>query len=133
MFKNDTLHGWAGGTGLVKTDDGGGAIIYIGIKSSSTFATAFELKQNYPNPFNPSTNISFEIKKNSKVSLKIFDIKGAEVDELIDYEKYQIGTYTINYEADEDLSSGIYFYQLTAWTEDNKEIFIDTRKMILLK
>jgi hypothetical protein len=133
IFFVDTLNGWAGGTGLVKTDDGGGTIIYIGIKSSSTFATAFELRQNYPNPFNPSTNISFEIKKNSKVSLKIFDIKGAEVDELIDYEKYQIGTYTINYEADEDLSSGIYFYQLTAWTEDNKEIFIDTRKMILLK
>ncbi|MCI0448272.1 MAG: T9SS type A sorting domain-containing protein [Chlorobi bacterium] len=129
----DTLNGWAGTNILIHTTDAGGPITYIGIEPNSNLIPAFNLKQNNPNPFNPSTNIRFEITKPSRVSLQIFDILGEEVDELLDYEKHSAGSYDITYEAGDDLASGIYFYRMTAWTEDKKEIFIDSKKMILIK
>src|SRR4030095_7169606 len=129
-LRNDTSNAWAGQ--IMHTTDGGGPITYIGISPIGSVVPSFALKQNYPNPFNPSTNITFEVTKNSKISLKIFNMLGEEIEEIIDYEKHNTGTYTVNYNADE-LASGVYFYQMTAWTEDKKEIFIDTKKMILLK
>jgi hypothetical protein len=132
MLRADTAHGWGGGIGFIKTADGGGPITYTGIKSSSTFATAFDLKQNYPNPFNPSTTIEFEVQKPSRISLKVFSIDGREVDELLDYEKFTEGYYYVDFNAG-NLASGVYLYQITGWTEDKKEIFIDTKKMILVK
>jgi photosystem II stability/assembly factor-like uncharacterized protein len=128
----DSLKGWAGTSILIHTTDGGGPITYIGIKSSSTFVTSFDLKQNYPNPFNPSTSIDFEVQKPSRISLKIFSIDGREVEELLDYEKFSAGYHYVDFNAG-DLSSGVYLYQMTGWTEDKNEIFIDTKKMVLLK
>jgi len=135
ILKGDTLRGWAGRQLLVRTTDGGGPIIYtgIGINPNSGVVPSFELKQNYPNPFNPSTKIVFDVTRNSKISLRIFNMLGEEIDELIDYEKHSAGTYKVSYEADNEMPSGVYFYQITAWTENGKEIFIDSRKMILLK
>jgi len=135
MFRNNTSLGWMGSNGMIKTTDGGGPIIYsgIGINPNSGVIPSFNLKQNYPNPFNPSTNITFDVTRNSKISLKIFNMLGEEIDELIDYEDHNTGTFTVNYETHDDMPSGVYFYQITAWTENKKEIFIDTKKMILIK
>ncbi len=85
----------------------------------------FELKQNYPNPFNPSTNISFLIPKSGLVTLKIFNIIGEEVAELLNEFK-EAGNYEINFSAD-NLTTGIYIAQLS--TGNN----IQTIKMSLLK
>jgi hypothetical protein len=85
----------------------------------------FSLTQNYPNPFNPTTMISFSLPNESNVSLKIFDISGKEVADLIN-DNFQSGNYSVSFDAGQ-LASGIYFYQLTA---DN---FVQTRKMMLLK
>jgi choice-of-anchor B domain-containing protein len=85
----------------------------------------FELKQNYPNPFNPSTNISFLIPEPGLVTLKIFNIIGQEVAELINEFK-EVGNYEINFSAD-NLTTGIYFAKLTAGNN------IQTIKMNLLK
>ncbi|RPI13507.1 MAG: T9SS C-terminal target domain-containing protein, partial [Ignavibacteriae bacterium] len=92
-----------------------------------------ELKQNYPNPFNPSTTIEFTIMKSSDISLRIYDIKGELVEELLDYERFAPGDYYVDYQSSKSLSSGVYLYQMTAWTENRKEIFIDAKKMIILK
>ncbi|MCB9250036.1 MAG: T9SS type A sorting domain-containing protein [Ignavibacteriales bacterium] len=81
----------------------------------------FALGQNYPNPFNPSTTIEFSIPKTSFVSLKVYDILGREVSNLIS-ELKNAGNYNINFNADNFLSSGLYFYQLKV---DN---FIETKK-----
>ncbi|MBO6584769.1 MAG: T9SS type A sorting domain-containing protein [Gracilimonas sp.] len=83
------------------------------------------LNQNYPNPFNPSTTISFDIPYSAFVTLKVFDITGREVRTLISERKIS-GEHKVVWNAQE-LSSGIYFYQIKT------EFFNKTKKMILLK
>lgn len=85
----------------------------------------FRLVQNYPNPFNPSTTISFNIAQRSNVSLKVYNITGKEVATLVNGEK-EPGSYRVNFNA-EKLSSGIYFYKISAGN------FTSVRKMILIK
>ena len=87
--------------------------------------TEFSLQQNYPNPFNPSTKIKFSILKTSKVTIKIYDILGNEIETLVNEEK-PTGTYEITWYA-ENLTSGVYFYQLRTGE------FLETKKMILIK
>ncbi|MBK8984270.1 MAG: T9SS type A sorting domain-containing protein [Ignavibacteria bacterium] len=87
--------------------------------------TEFKLSQNFPNPFNPSTTISYEIPVDGAVSLKIFDMSGKEVMNLVDGVK-NAGYYSINFNAS-NLSSGIYFYKLSA------NDFTSVMKMMLVK
>jgi hypothetical protein len=85
----------------------------------------FSLLQNYPNPFNPSTQISYQVPSNSRVSLKVFDLLGREVTALVNEVK-SAGTYTATFNADK-IPSGVYFYQLSAGN------FLQTKKMVMLK
>ncbi|MEP0860351.1 MAG: T9SS type A sorting domain-containing protein [Ignavibacterium sp.] len=90
----------------------------------------FYLDLNYPNPFNPTTKIRFAVPQNEKretrnVTLKVYDVSGNEVATLVNEEK-PAGTYEVEFNAPQ-LSSGIYFYKLTAGNNSA------TRKMILLK
>ena len=87
--------------------------------------TKFDLSQNYPNPFNPSTSIKFDIPKEVKVSLKIYDALGSEVATIVD-EKLEPGYYKYKWNA-KRFASGVYFYRLTAGS------FINTKKLMLLK
>jgi flagellar hook assembly protein FlgD len=98
----------------------------FGIKQiSSEISDKYLLEQNYPNPFNPSTNIRYQIKNNTNVILKIYDISGKEIITLVN-EKQNSGTYEVTFDGSE-LSSGVYYYKLT--TGD----FSVTKKMILIK
>ena len=85
----------------------------------------FELSQNYPNPFNPNTVISYSIAKTERVELKIYDLLGREVQTLVNDVKNP-GSYNVVFNA-VNLSSGIYFYRLTAGN------FTDVKKMTLVK
>ncbi len=94
-------------------------------ESSVEKPTKFLLEQNYPNPFNPSTVIKYAVPQAERVSLKIYNAIGAEVETL--FEGYKIaGTYEENFNAGR-LSSGVYFYKLQAGE------FSQTRKMLLIK
>jgi hypothetical protein len=85
----------------------------------------FRLYQNFPNPFNPSTKINYSIKEPGIVQIKVYDLLGLHKETVVN--KYHSeGNYEINFNA-ENLSSGIYFYELLA------EKFRETKKMILLK
>ena len=102
-------------------------ITVTGIKEiTGNIPDAFSLYQNYPNPFNPSTSIKFDVLNNSNITLKVYDVMGREIATLIDNEAVSPGTKEVDFDAS-DLSSGIYFYTLTAGD------FKDTKKMMLLK
>ncbi len=87
--------------------------------------SGFSLEQNYPNPFNPVTNIRFSIPKSGVVTLKVFDVSGREVAQLIN-ENLNAGSYNYDFNASY-LSSGVYFYRISS------EGFSDVKKMILVK
>ncbi|HQY20793.1 MAG TPA: T9SS type A sorting domain-containing protein [Ignavibacteria bacterium] len=98
----------------------------IGISQiSSVIPERFTLDQNYPNPFNPSTTINFSLPNSGLVSLKVYDISGKEIANLVN-ENLTVGTYEYKFNA-ASLSSGIYFYTLKS---DN---ITETKKMLLVK
>jgi predicted acyl esterase len=93
--------------------------------NSTSAPYSFELSQNYPNPFNPSTVISYSIANAENVQLKVYDLLGKEVKTLVSGIQNP-GSYNVSFDAS-GLSSGIYFYRLTAGS------FTDVRKMTLVK
>lgn len=97
---------------------------------STSIPSGFELKQNYPNPFNPSTTIEFSIAERGFVSLKVFDMLGRIVENLVSSEMNS-GTYNYNFNGS-GLNSGIYFYSLE-YTNGSGISYSDTKKLILLK
>jgi hypothetical protein len=97
---------------------------------------AAKMFQNYPNPFNPTTTISFAIRNNSLVTLKVFNMLGQEVATFFNNEELNAGSYDAEFTADK-LASGIYFYRLTV-EEKNSDgtkagSFTEIHKMSLLK
>lgn len=85
----------------------------------------FTFSQNYPNPFNPTTSIEYSVPSSEYVNLKIYDILGNEVSELVNEQK-ESGNYKVNFDASK-LSSGLYIYKIQAGS------FSQVRKMMLLK
>ncbi len=92
---------------------------------SGGVSKSFELHQNYPNPFNPTTNISYDIPRISKVTLKVYDVLGRQVATLVNGERTP-GQYQVTFDG-ADLPSGVYFYRLTAGS------YTSLKKLVLLK
>ncbi len=86
----------------------------------------------FSNPFNPSTIINFSIPESGLVTLKIFNILGQEVVELINEVK-SAGSYGVSFDANsqngngKQLTSGLYIYKLQVGD------FIASKKMMLIK
>jgi Secretion system C-terminal sorting domain len=100
--------------------------INVAVNSPATFS----LKQNYPNPFNPTTKIDFSLAIDSKVTLRIYDVLGRQIAELLN-SGMSTGVHTINFNA-ANLTSGVYFYKLEAKGVNGKN-FTSVKKMILTK
>jgi hypothetical protein len=94
----------------------------------------YRLYQNYPNPFNPSTKINYRLKERGYVKLYVYDIKGELVSVLVN-QTQEAGFYEVefNSEVRNNLSSGIYIYQIMVRNENNIPVFTDMKKMILVK
>ena len=121
FFLNSDIGYATGGVGtiLIKADS---AVTNI---PAETFPNEFVLKQNYPNPFNPVTIIKYSVPKTSYVSLIVYNIEGREIKRLVEDERIT-GDYNVEFNGS-GLSSGIYFYKLTAGE------FTSTKKLILMK
>jgi len=85
----------------------------------------FVLHQNYPNPFNATTRINYQLPVSCQVKLEVFNVLGQKLATLVD-SKQQTGYRSVMWDASE-VSSGIYFYKLTAGD------FTETRRMMLIK
>ena len=100
--------------------------ISVGVDNEKNeLPSSYTLSQNYPNPFNPTTTISYSIPQNSRVELKVYDMLGNEITTLVN-KPQTTGTYRTVFDAS-DLSSGVYFYKITAGK------FVATKKLLLLK
>ncbi|NQS97480.1 MAG: T9SS type A sorting domain-containing protein [candidate division Zixibacteria bacterium] len=85
----------------------------------------YELAQNMPNPFNPATIIEFALPTAGYVELVVYNVLGKEIARLVDGEM-EAGYHSAQFNAS-NLSSGIYFYRLTAGD------FTEMKKMVLMK
>jgi len=94
-------------------------------QGSNAVPLEYELSQNYPNPFNPTTTISLSIPQSGLVSLKIYDVLGREVAELVN-EVVSAGRYQYQWDA-AGYSSGTYYYKIAAGE------FFETKKLLLIK
>ena len=92
---------------------------------SAAIPEKFILYQNYPNPFNPETVIRYELMKTGYTVLKIYDIKGIEVNNLVS-EVQTAGIYNVKLSG-ANLPSGVYYYKLSSGG------FSETKKLVLLK
>ncbi|MBK7445086.1 MAG: S8 family serine peptidase [Ignavibacteria bacterium] len=95
------------------------------VNYNSEIPDSYSLLQNYPNPFNPATKIKFALPTSGFTSLKVYDISGKEISNLLN-SNIQAGTYEVLFDAS-NFSSGAYFYKL----ESNG--YIETKKMFLIK
>lgn len=99
---------------------------HVGIQQvSQEIPGSYVLSQNYPNPFNPATKIQFSIPKHTFVKLRVFDITGREISQVVNRE-FAAGTYSVDFDASA-LASGVYFYTLEAGG------FTQTKKMVILR
>jgi hypothetical protein len=94
--------------------------------NNNSLPIEYHLSQNYPNPFNGITVINYEIPKESKIHLTIYNLLGQEVKKLVDNTQVA-GYYSIAVNMN-SISSGIYFYKLMADAD-----YIESKKMILIK
>ena len=115
----------------LKQIDFDGTVNYTNeIETDVPAPATFALDQNYPNPFNPSTTINFQLKVDSKVSLKVFNVLGQEVASLVN-SNLVAGGHNINFDASA-LNSGVYLYRIEASGIDGSN-FVDVKKMMLTK
>jgi GH35 family endo-1,4-beta-xylanase len=101
------------------------ALVVTSVSKELSAPKFFSLGQNYPNPFNPTTRINYSVPVNGFVSLKVYNMLGAEVATLYSGNR-QAGDYSTTFNAS-GLASGVYCYRLQAST------FSDTKKLILMK
>jgi hypothetical protein len=134
LYFINSLTGWCyNGLGGFHTTNGGGSILYSAIENINLKnPDNFKLSQNYPNPFNPITKISYELPKDSKVSLIIYDILGKEIRRLVDNEFKQAGIYSIDFN-EPSLASGVYFYRLVALDSFGKTSYNKVKSMVYIK
>lgn len=109
----------------LKQTDFDGRHDYSNVVEVTKVVTSYALAQNYPNPFNPTTAITYSIPQNSFVTLKVYNVLGSEVAELVNGE-VQAGVHKVNFNGF-DLNSGVYFYTIKAGN------FSETKKLMLMK
>ncbi len=96
-----------------------------GVNDAVNTVNSFALSQNYPNPFNPSTKINYSLPVKSNVSLKVYDMLGREVANLVNATQ-EAGSHSISFNASK-MASGLYIYTLKSGNN------VTSKKMMLLK
>ena len=98
---------------------------------------SFELAQNYPNPFNAVTSIQISLVKDSKITIRVYDFLGKEVNSLIINQYLPQGIHTFIWKGQDDngyqLPSGVYLYRLEVNSTNGIRLHQNTKKMILMK
>ena len=120
-FNNVGSSGWSGISQFKTAQD----TILAVENSDLEIPKEYYVEQNFPNPFNPSTVISFGLPKDGITSLKIYNILGQEIAEIVN-EYLAAGNYKFEFNGSE-LSSGMYIYRLQS------QDYTSVKKMLLIK
>jgi len=103
------------------------------INGSALIPDQYSLNQNYPNPFKNFTTISFDMPENQKIKIRIFDVRGRIIRTLIN-EDQSAGFKSILWdgknEDGDEVSAGIYFYQMYAPSSANFKGITKTKRMV---
>ena len=91
----------------------------------------FLLNQNYPNPFNPSTNISYELPVKCEVKLSIYNTLGQQVKQ-VSLGSQEPGYHSFAFSSG-NLSSGIYYYTITASSSEGNMNYRDVKTLVIMK
>ncbi len=98
--------------------------------ASNTLVSDYALSSNYPNPFNPVTTITYRLPEAQRVRIVVYNTLGQEVKTLLDEVK-PAGVYRLQWDgrdsAGNPVSSGLYFYRMTAGN------FHSVHKMLLVR
>ncbi len=92
---------------------------------------SFTVYQNFPNPFNPTTIISFDLPKTSKVNLIVYNILGEKILQ-VDNGIKMAGYHKIEIDGN-NITAGVYIYLVEAFPVDGTEAKRDIKKMVLIK
>ena len=91
---------------------------------------AYFLAQNFPNPFNPTTTIHYDLKEAGQIALRIYNVMGQQVRELV-RQVQPAGTYSVVWDGrdrhGQEMANGVYFYELRAGA------FRSMRRMVLMQ
>lgn len=111
----------------LKQIDNNGNYVYFELKGDVIIGVPakYYLSQNYPNPFNPKTKIHFDLPEAGNVAILLYDMLGRKAATIIN-EYHTAGYHTVEYDAAE-LSSGLYFYKMTAGK------YTAVKKMVIIK
>ena len=100
-------------------------------QNAGVIPAEFGLSQNYPNPFNPSTTISYDVAKAAHVTIRVYDVLGRMVSQLVDGVQAP-SRYSVQWNP-AGLSSGTYLYRIDARNEDGSGNFTSVKKLLYMK
>ena len=91
----------------------------------------YKLYQNFPNPFNPTTIIPFKLKERAYVKIMVYDIKGEMLKVLVNETK-EAGYYEAEFNGI-GFASGIYLYRIEVVGQGSIPVYMEMKKMVLVK
>jgi hypothetical protein len=102
----------------------------LGVRDGSALPSSIKVYPNYPNPFNPTTQIKYDLPKDSYVNIFIYDVMGKKIKSLFNNNQTS-GYHSLRWDATNDIgesvSAGMYIYTIQA------DEYRATKKMVLLK
>ena len=100
-------------------------LTYTGVaRPAEALPEAYQLYHNYPNPFNPATTIRYDLPRESRIRLAVYDLTGREVALLHDGTQ-QAGRHEVEWNA-APFASGVYMIrmQTEGWSQVSKMMLI---------
>jgi hypothetical protein len=125
LLINDHIIDINGGREIALSQQPDRLSVKITDSNGASVPNTFSLKQNYPNPFNPVTQIFYDLPVDCFVSLRVYDALGREVAVLVN--EFQKAGYKMSIFNAGDLSSGYYFYKISAGG------LVEVKKMLLVR